>query len=112
MDAVAGSPWVLLAVLVIAGLDSLVPLSPSETTLITVSALAGTTGRPNIALVIAAAAAGAFAGDVVAYRIGKRLRREPYAWVRRMLDAHGGQIFVFARWLPGGRSASALAAGV
>lgn len=107
----------LLAVFVIAGLDSLVPLSPSETTLITVSVLAGATGRPFIALVILAAAAGAFAGDTVAYRIGTRLgrrsrEREIYAWVRRTLDAHGGQVFVFARWLPGGRSASALAAGV
>nr|BFE66615.1 hypothetical protein GCM10020063_111410 [Dactylosporangium thailandense] len=117
IDAVAGSPWVLLAVFVIAGLDSLVPLSPSETTLITVSVLSGATGRPWIVFVIVAAAGGAFAGDTVAYRIGTRLRRrarerDVYAWVRRTLDVHGGHVFVFARWLPGGRAASALAAGV
>jgi membrane-associated protein len=125
VDAVAGSPWVLMALFVIAGLDAIVPLSPSESTLIAVSVLAGSTGRPHIALVIVVAAAGAFAGDVLSYRIGVRagagvLRRlqgrtrglAAYHWARRTLDRRGGQVLVFARYLPGGRSASALAAGV
>ncbi|MEV8517520.1 DedA family protein [Dactylosporangium sp. NPDC051484] len=101
------------------------PLSPSESTLIAVSVLAGATGEPHIALVILAAASGAFAGDVVSYRIGVRagagvLRRlrgksrglAAYEWARRTLHSRGGQVLVFARYLPGGRSASALAAGV
>jgi membrane-associated protein len=117
--------WVLLVVFVVAGLDAVVPLSPSESTLITVSVVSGTTGHPHIGLVIFAAAAGAFVGDVVSYRIGVRagpgvLRRlqgksrglAAYHWARRTLDSRGGQVLVFARYLPGGRSASALAAGV
>ncbi|GAA2349568.1 VTT domain-containing protein [Dactylosporangium salmoneum] len=125
VDAVAGSPWVLLVVFVVAGLDAIVPLSPSESTLIAVSVLAGSTGEPRILLVIAAAASGAFAGDLLSYRIGVRagpgvLRRlqgktrglAAYHWARRTLRSRGGQVLVFARYLPGGRSASALAAGV
>ncbi|MGI5237693.1 DedA family protein [Dactylosporangium sp. CA-139066] len=101
------------------------PLSPSESTLIAVSVLAGSTGEPFIVLVMAAAAAGAFCGDVLSYRIGVRagagvLRRlqgktrglAAYHWARRTLDTRGGQVLIFARYLPGGRSASALAAGV
>ena len=107
----------LVVVFVVAGLDALVPLSPSESTLITVSVLAGTTGEPSIGLVILAAAGGAFGGDVLSYRIGTRLPRKvrglaAYEWARRTLQSHGGQVLVFARYLPGGRSASALAAGV
>ncbi|WP_432843786.1 DedA family protein [Dactylosporangium sp. CA-092794] len=87
--------------------------------------LAGTHGEPHIGLVILAAAGGAFCGDLVSYRIGVRagagvLRRlqgksrglAAYEWARRTLRRRGGQVLVFARYLPGGRSASALAAGV
>lgn len=125
VESVAATPWVVLAVFVVAALDAVVPLSPSESTLIAVSVMSAQTGRPAIWLVVAAAAAGAFAGDVVSFRIGVRagagvLRRlragrrglQVYAWARRTLTDRGGQVLVFARYLPGGRSASALAAGV
>ncbi|GAB3856797.1 hypothetical protein GCM10027610_092190 [Dactylosporangium cerinum] len=110
---------------VVAALDAVVPLSPSESTLIAVAVVSAQTGRPAIWLVIVAAAAGAFAGDMVSFRIGVRagagvLRRlrtrrrglRVYAWAHRTLTGRGGQVLVFARYLPGGRSASALAAGV
>ncbi|MEV0135213.1 hypothetical protein AB0H83_43020 [Dactylosporangium sp. NPDC050688] len=74
---------------------------------------------------IVAAAAGAYAGDLVSFRIGVRagagvLRRlrtrrrglRVYAFAHRTRTSRGGQVLVFARYLPGGRSASALAAGV
>jgi membrane-associated protein len=125
VDSVAASPWILLVVFLVAGLDAVVPLSPSESTLIAVSVVSAQTGEPGIVLVILAAAGGAFVGDVVSYRIGVRagagvLRRlrgrargmAAYAWAGRMLGRRGGQVLVFARYLPGGRSASALAAGV
>src|SRR5262249_35019962 len=102
-----------------------VPLSPSESTLIAVSVAAANEGRPSIVFVIAAAASGAFVGDVISYRIGVRagagvLRRlqgktrgmRAFPWAGRTLSARGGQVLVFARYLPGGRSASAVAAGV
>ncbi|MET7425702.1 VTT domain-containing protein [Dactylosporangium sp. NPDC005555] len=121
----AATPWVVLVVFVVAALDAVVPLSPSESTLIAVSVVSAQTGRPAIWLVVVAAAAGAFAGDVVSFRIGVRagagvLRRlrtrrrglQVYGWAHRTLNGRGGQVLVFARYLPGGRSASALAAGV
>lgn len=119
------TPWVVLVVFVVAALDAVVPLSPSESTLIAVAVVSAQTGRPAIWLVVVAAAAGAFAGDVVSFRIGVRagagvLRRlqgrrrglRVYGWAHRTLTDRGGQVLVFARYLPGGRSASALAAGV
>ncbi|WSG45946.1 VTT domain-containing protein [Dactylosporangium sp. NBC_01737] len=125
VESVAATPWVVLVVFVVAALDAVVPLSPSESTLIAVAVVSAQTGRPSIWLVVVAAAAGAFAGDVVSFRIGVRagagvLRRlrtrrrglQVYGWARRTLTDRGGQVLVFARYLPGGRSASALAAGV
>jgi membrane protein DedA with SNARE-associated domain len=125
VESVAATPWVVLVVFVVAALDAVVPLSPSESTLIAVAVVSAQTGRPAIWLVVVAAAAGAFAGDVVSFRIGVRAgagvlrllrsrRRGPqvYGWAHRTLTDRGGQVLVFARYLPGGRSASALAAGV
>lgn len=125
VEPVAATPWVVLVVFVVAALDAVVPLSPSESTLIAVAVVSAQTGRPAIWLVIVAAAAGAYAGDLVSFRIGVRagggvLRRlrarrrglRVYAFAHRTLTARGGQVLVFARYLPGGRSASALAAGV
>lgn len=125
VESVAATPWVVLIVFVVAALDAVVPLSPSESTLIAVAVMSAQTGRPAIWLVVVAAAAGAFAGDVVSFRIGvhagagvvRRLRTrrrglQVYAWAHRTLTGRGGQVLVFARYLPGGRSASALAAGV
>src|SRR5690349_12537329 len=130
VESFAATPWVVLVVFVVAALDAVVPLSPSESTLIAVAVVSAQTGRPAIWLVVVAAAAGAFAGDVVSFRIGVRvgagvLRRlrtgrprtgqrglRVYAWAHRTLAERGGQVLVFARYLPGGRSASALAAGV
>jgi membrane-associated protein len=125
VESVTATPWVVLVVFVVAALDAVVPLSPSESTLIAVAVVSAQTGRPAIWLVVVAAAAGAFAGDMVSFRIGVRagagvLRRlrtrrrglQVYAWAHRTLTGRGGQVLVFARYLPGGRSASALAAGV
>jgi len=125
VESVAATPWVVLVVFVVAALDAVVPLSPSESTLIAVAVVSAQTGRPAIWLVVLAAAAGAFAGDVVSFRIGVRagagvLRRlrtrrrglQVYGWAQRTLTDRDGQVLVFARYLPGGRSATALAAGV
>ncbi len=70
VESVAATPWVVLVVFVVAALDAVVPLSPSESTLIAVAVVSAQTGRPAIWLVIVAAAAGAYTGDVVSFRIG------------------------------------------
>jgi membrane protein DedA with SNARE-associated domain len=118
------SPWILAIVFVVAALDAIVPMSPSEGTVIAVAVAAATTGTPHPALLIAVAAAGAYAGDRTAYHIGNRrgtsaiarLQRNKrgqaaYVWTRRLLHRRGAAVLMFARYLPLGRSASTLAAG-
>lgn len=70
VEAFAATPWILVVVFVVAALDAVVPLSPSESTLIAVAVVSAQTGRPAVWLVIVAAAGGAFVGDVVSFRIG------------------------------------------
>ncbi|WP_433382098.1 DedA family protein [Actinoplanes sp. CA-142083] len=124
LQAVAASPWVLALVFVVAGLDALLPFMPSESTVVACGVAAASTGRPNLALLVAAASAGAYLGDQASFRIGRRStgsvearlshRRAQalHAWVHRLLHSRGGLVIVFARYLPGGRSTTALAAGV
>ena len=119
-DLVSGSPWTYAFVLAIAAVDALFPLVPSETTAIAAGVLAAT-GDLSIAFVIAAATAGAFIGDTSSYglgrslgdRVGSRLLpRKRRAWAERALDARGGALIVGARFVPGGRTAVTLTAGL
>lgn len=124
VDAIAASPWMLVLVFVVAGLDALLPFMPSESTVVACGVAAASTGRPNIALLIATASAGAYLGDVASFRIGRRSTgsiearlshrraRALHDWVHRLLHSRGGLVIVFARYLPGGRSTTALAAGI
>ncbi|GAA0559364.1 hypothetical protein GCM10010172_48040 [Paractinoplanes ferrugineus] len=124
LHALAAGPWVLAVVFVVAGLDALVPFMPSETTVVACGVAAASTGRPHLGLLIAAAAAGAYAGDAASFRIGRRSTgsvaarlthrraRSVHDWVHRLLHDRGGLVVVFARYLPGGRSTTAVAAGL
>lgn len=63
---------------------------------------------------IVVSACGAYAGDQVAFRVGRNLPsrvKRPRA-VHRLLHSQGGLVIVFARYMPGARSATALAAGL
>jgi len=123
--AVADSPWVLVLVFVVAGLDAVLPFMPSESTVIAVAVVAAGTGRPAPVALILVAAAGAYLGDLLAYAIGRRgtravaarldrgrRSRALHAWVYRLLHSRGGLLIVFARYVPGGRSTTAFAAGI
>lgn len=124
LELVTGSPWTYAAILAVAALDVAVPLVPSEATVISAGVLAGT-GDLNIFLVVAAGAAGAFAGDSGAYGLGRvlgprldaRIAARPKAarrraWAERTLERHGGGVILVARFVPGGRSAATLTAGL
>jgi membrane-associated protein len=117
---VSASPWTYAVVLTVAALDALLPIVPSETTAIAAGVLAGA-GDLSIALVIAAAATGAFAGDNASYvggrTLGERLvrgrrARAARAWAERALDTRGGYLIVVGRFVPGGRTAVTLTAGM
>jgi membrane protein DedA with SNARE-associated domain len=126
LDLLSGavtSPWVYPLLFAIALLDGVLPVLPAESLLITAGMYAAG-GQPNIFLVVLLGAAGAAAGDHVAYLIGRfsggRLGRWMPAgtrrgnlleWAGRTLAARGGLILVVARYIAGGRNAATLTMG-
>jgi membrane protein DedA with SNARE-associated domain len=123
-DAITGSDWVYPLILLIAALDAVFPLVPSEATVVAAGALAGT-GELVLAFVLAAGATGAVVGDNVAYALGRagqgpllrRLLRSP-KWRGRIgraeaqLRHRGGTIIAVSRFIPGGRTATMVSAGI
>lgn len=118
------SPWIYLVIILIAAVDSFFPVVPSETAVITAGVFAAD-GTPNLYLVIATAALGAFVGDHVSYfigryaggRLGERVRsgkrrKAAVDWAAKALDQRGGMILVAARYIPGGRTAVTLTSGI
>jgi membrane-associated protein len=124
VEPVAASDWVYPLILSIAALDALFPLVPSEATVIAAAALAGV-GEPMVAFILLSGAAGAVIGDNIAYLLGRagggvlmrRVLHSP-SWRRRVslaeqhLHRRGGTIIVVSRFIPGGRTATMLTAGV
>ena len=114
LTEVASSPWAYGLIALVAALDAIVPVVPSEATLITAGAFAAS-GELDITLVVAAAAAGAFVGDNGSYSLGRigrgRLPEAPLQAAQRLLASRGGLVLVVARFVPGGRTAVTLAAG-
>ncbi|WP_326567912.1 VTT domain-containing protein [Amycolatopsis rhabdoformis] len=118
-----GSPWLWVLVFAVAGLDALLPFMPSETTVVTVAVLLGPDPQ-RLALLALVAAAGAWAGDCLGYGVGRaagpraieRLQRGPqgrqrHEWARAQVRRQAPLLIIAARYLPGGRVASALATG-
>jgi membrane protein DedA with SNARE-associated domain len=117
------SGWAYAIVLLLAFLDALVPVVPSETAVITAGVVAAA-GDLSLPLVIVAAAAGAFAGDNTAYLIGRRFgaraterffrgekAQRRITWADTQLRKRGGELIVIARFIPGGRTVVTLTAG-
>lgn len=115
--------WILAAVVVLATIDGFFPPVPSESVVITVAVLTMAGEGPNLWLLIAAAAVGAFLGDVIAYTIGSkvpihRLRifrgrrgQASLAWATRALARRGTVFILSARFVPIGRVAVNMTAG-
>lgn len=116
--------WFVLVIFAIALLDSVVPIVPSESTVI-IGGIAAGQGDQLLILVIALGALGAFCGDSIAYYLGRRFR----PWVTRMIgrrnrdgdakmaraakqiDKRGGMLLITARFIPGGRTLMTLSCG-
>jgi membrane-associated protein len=118
------SGWAYVIVFVLAFLDALIPIVPSETSVITAGVVAAT-GELSLTLVIVGAAIGAFLGDNAAYLIGRRFGERARArffsgakararidWAERQLGERGGQLIAGGRFIPGGRTAIGLSAGL
>ena len=123
-DLVANaSGWAYAILFALALLDALIPIVPSETSVITAGVVASQ-GDLNILLVILFAAAGAFAGDNISYFLGNRYGRrindrfftsdkaqKRIGWAQRQVEERGGELIVIARFIPGGRTVVTLSAG-
>ncbi len=122
LQAVA-SPWLYAAMFAVALIDGFFPPVPSETVLVAAAAVAASTGRPDLLLLGAVAAAGAAAGDNIAFAIGRRTGTTRFAWMRRprvagafawagsALERRGAGLILGARFIPVGRVAVNLSAG-
>jgi membrane-associated protein len=117
------SGWAYAIVFLLAFLDAIVPVVPSETSVITAGVVASA-GDLSVPLVVLAAAAGAFGGDNFAYFLGRRWgtrlearffggdrARKRIAWAEDQLEERGGQLIAVARFIPGGRTVVTLSAG-
>ena len=123
IDLATRSDWAYVLVFGIAALDAVFPVVPSEATVITAAALAAA-GRLDLAAVFFAAAGGAFLGDNGGYLLGRvsaggvrrlerwRRVRDARAWADRELQRRGATMIIVSRFVPGGRTATMLAAGV
>jgi len=124
VDLASGSAWTYALVFAVAALDVLLPILPSESLLVAAAALSAS-GRLNAAAVALAGAAGALLGDNIAFLCGRLLdtrvhrwldasprRRKRLRWAEHQLDRRGGVIIVGSRFIPGGRTATMLAAGM
>ncbi|RSD19644.1 DedA family protein [Amycolatopsis eburnea] len=116
MDTTAAGLLVLFVV-------SLVPLLPTEVTLLGMG-IAAAQGGTSLALVIAVSSAGCLVSDQALYALGRfggraalnRLsRRRKIAaglgWLDGRLQRHPRPVLVVARWLPSGGTVGALLAG-
>lgn len=124
VDVVVASGWVYPLIVGVAALDAVVPLVPSEATVIAAAALAGA-GELELIVVLAAGATGAVLGDNIAYLLGRagqgplvgRLL-ESQTWRERVgraeakLTQRAATIIVVSRFIPGGRTATMLSAGL
>jgi membrane protein DedA with SNARE-associated domain len=103
--------------------DAFFPAVPSESLVVSAGVFAAS-GQPDLVGIIAAAAAGAFAGDHISYLLGRtaggRLLRRAAPGSRkaaalerggRLLDDRGGTILIVCRYIPGARTAITLTAG-
>ena len=122
----ASNWWFLAVIVAIAFLDSVVPIVPSETTVI-IGGVAVSTGEAPYALwmVIIAGAFGAFGGDNTAFMIGRRwapwfeqrAARKPkfgvrLEWAHSQIRERGGLLLITARFIPGGRTLLTLSSGI
>jgi membrane protein DedA with SNARE-associated domain len=104
-------------------LGSVVPVVPTGPLLSVAAAVAMTTDRLDIAVVLLLATLGAFAGDVVTFAVARFGGPAAVRWVsrgqhadrldevREQFRAHGWQIVVVGRLLPAGRIPVLVAAG-
>src|SRR6188768_2880933 len=112
------SPWLYVIVFAAMAIDGFFPVVPSDVAVIGLGALSAT-GSPNLVALAAVVVAGGIAGDRVSYLLGRkaggRVTNGKLAVVKkkaeRALMRYGGIVILVGRFLPYGRTATALTAG-
>ena len=112
------------AALLLPAVDAVVPLVPSESVVIALGFATAGSFDPRIAVLVALAAAGAWAGDNLCYVLGRRFgpfidRRlfsgergsQRRQWARDTLARRGAVLIVACRFIPGGRTAVTVTCG-
>lgn len=120
----ASEPVFYVIIFVISLLDSVLPIVPSETSVIIGGVSAGL-GDLFLPVVIIMGALGAFLGDNMSYFIGRRLSswltrryarsakgQQRLEAVIRQIHERGGLLLITARFIPGGRTLLTLACGI
>ena len=124
IETFTSSPWFYLVVFTIALLDSIIPIVPSETTVI-LGGIAAGQDELSILLVIFLGALGAYVGDSTAYLLGNKaggpikrlLFRGEKGEIRletagEQIRRRGGFLLITARFIPGGRTAMTFSCGL
>jgi membrane-associated protein len=106
-------------------LDAFFPVVPSETVVIGIGVLASKSFDVRIVPLVLLVAAGAFCGDNISYWLGRRYGtrvadrflsgergRRSREWADRTLNRYGIRLLIVARFVPGGRTAVTLTAGI
>jgi membrane-associated protein len=123
LEALAQSPWLLPALFLLVVGDAFLIVLPSETVVVALAALWGSTGSPPLLAIVPVAAAGAIVGDTLCFTIGRRVGLDRWRWqrigrlqraiarVRRIVIARPASLIFTARYVPFARIAVNLTAG-
>jgi membrane protein DedA with SNARE-associated domain len=122
-DVLSGSPLTYALVALLVAGDAIVPVFPGESAVVAAAVLAAD-GELMVWLILLAAFAGAFVGDLIMYGLGRwagaRLlrrfasegsRAERVRWARDLLMRRGMALVAAAQFVPGGRNVIMLSAG-
>jgi membrane-associated protein len=105
--------------------DAVLPILPSEAVVVALGVATAGSTDPRLALLVAAAALGAFLGDNISYLLGRHFGprvekrfftssrgRKRLAWAERGLERYGGPLIIGCRFVPGGRTAVTVSCGL
>src|ERR1022692_158012 len=119
------SAWGYVVAFTFPLLDGFFPVVPSEAVVVGLGVLGAGALDATLLPVVLLVALGAFCGDHVSYWLGRRFgdgisRRllsgprgaRSRAWAERSLASHGMRLLVMARFVPGGRIAFTMTAGI
>jgi membrane-associated protein len=119
------SPASYLVAFLVPALDAIIPVLPSETAVAALGVATAGQADPRIVALVALAALGAFAGDNLAYLLGRRLgpslERRVFSgdrgkrrrdWAERALERFGVRLIIVCRFIPGGRTAVTVTCGL